>query len=125
MSSMKSQKRSLQNDDELTGTENQIQLSINRLFNPPKNRILTESQWWTKCVEIDNQVLIAIKDGRLPRKLMLVNFVRNKRDYLTKGIVTKSDYIRQFQAVSDYLEEQENQPDDARLRDYAEMLEGP
>lgn len=122
---MKSQKRSLQNDDELTGTENQIQLSINRLFNPPKNRILTESQWWTKCVEIDNQVLIAIKDGRLPRKLMLVNFVRNKRDYLTKGIVTKSDYIRQFQAVSDYLEEQENQPDDARLRDYAEMLEGP
>lgn len=109
----------------MTGTENQIQLSINRLFNPPKNRILTESQWWTKCVEIDNQVLIAIKDGRLPRKLMLVHFVRNKRDYLTKGIVTKSDYIRQFQAVSDYLEEQENQPDDARLRDYAEMLEGP
>lgn len=121
---MRDQRRSQQNDDELTGTEDQIQLSINRLFNPPKNRVLTIPQWWTKCMEIDNQILIAIKDGRLPRKLLLSHFVRNRHDYITKGIVTKPDYIRQFQAVSDYLEEKEHQPDDVRMREYASMVEG-
>ena len=120
---MRFQNLSQQNDEELTGTENQIQLSINRLFNPPKNRVLTIPQWWTKCMEIDNQILIAIKDGRLPKEFLLSHFVRNRRDYLTKGIVTKPDYIRQFQAVSDYLEEKESQPDDVRQREYASMLE--
>lgn len=120
---MKHLKRSIDNDDELTGTENQIQLSINRLLNPPKNRILTMAQWWTKCMEIDNQILIAVKDGRLPKSLLTCHFVRNHRDYFMKGIVTRTDYIRQFQAVSDYLEEKEHQPDDVRLREYASMLE--
>lgn len=120
---MRFQKLSKQNDDELTGTENQIQLSINRLFNPPKNRVLTIPQWWSKCMEIDNQILIAIKDGRIPRRFLLRHYVRNRRDHWTKGITPKTDYIRQFQAVSDYLEEQEHQPDDVRLREYASMVE--
>lgn len=115
--------RRMHDEDELTGTEDQIRLSISRLLNPPKNRILTVEQWWRKCVEIDNQILVAIKDGRLPKKLMLSKHVRNVRDYLTKGLVTKSDHIRQFQAVSDYLQEQATKPDDVRYRDYEELME--
>ena len=110
--------------DDLTGTEDQIRLSISRLLNPPKNRILTVEQWWRKCVEIDNQILVAIKDGRLPNKLRLSKHVRNVKDYFTKGLVTKSDHIRQFQVVSDYLQEQETKPDDVRTREYAEMMDG-
>lgn len=75
-------------------------------------------------MEIDNQILVAIKDGRLPKKLKLSNYVRNLKDYITKGLVTKLDHIRQFQAVSDYLQEKESKPDDVRLREYAEMMEG-
>jgi hypothetical protein len=112
----------MHDEDELTGTEDQIRLSISRLLNPPKNRILTVEQWWRKCVEIDNQILVAIKDGRLPKKLMLSKHVRNIRDYLTKGLVTKSDHIRQFQVVSDYLQEQATKPDDVRYRDYEELM---
>lgn len=115
--------RRMHDEDDLTGTEDQIRLSISRLLNPPKNRILTVEQWWRKCVEIDNQILVAIKDGRLPKKLMLSKHVRNVRDYLTKGLVTKSDHIRQFQAVSDYLQEQATKPDDVRYRDYEELME--
>lgn len=106
----------------LTGTEDQIRLSIGRLFNPPKNRILTVEQWWKKCVEIDNQILIAIKDGRLPNELKIFNYVRNRRDYVLKGLVTKTDHIRQFQAVSNYLQEKEQKPDDVRYREYEEMM---
>lgn len=109
-------------DDDLTGTEDQIRLSISRLFNPPKNRILTMDQWWRKCVEIDNQILAAIKDGRLPKKLMISKFVRNRRDYFKKGLVTKVDHVHQFQAVSDYLQEIESKPDDVRLREYGETM---
>ena len=119
---MRSQKRSLQNDDELSGTENQIQLSINRLFNPPKNRILTNDQWQTKCKEIVTQIKVAVKFGRIPEKYLTNFFVRNLEDYFIKGIVTKPDYISQFQAVSDYLEEQEHQPDDVQIRDYRELM---
>ena len=114
--------RRMDDDDDLTGTEDQIRLSISRLLNPPKNRILTVDQWWKKCVEIDNQILVAIKDGRLPKKLKLSNYVRNLKDYITKGLVTKLDHIRQFQVISDYLQEQATKPDDVRTREYAEMI---
>lgn len=110
-------------EDFLTGTEDQIRMSIGRLLNPPRNRILTNEQWWGKCMEIDNQILIAIKDGRLPKTLRISNFVRNRRDYFIKGVITKADYIRQFQAVSDYLQEQEEKPDDVRYRDYEKLME--
>lgn len=110
-------------EDFLTGTEDQIRMSIGRLLNPPRNRILTNDQWWGKCIEIDNQILIAIKDDRLPKELRISNFVRNVRDYFLKGIVTKPDYIRQFQAVSDHLQEQEQQPDEVRHREYKKMME--
>ena len=115
--------RRMLDEDFLTGTEDQIRMSIGRLLNPPRNRILTVDQWWAKCMEIDNQILIAIKDKRLPRELRISNFVRNRRDYFLKGIVTKPDYIRQFQAVSDHLQEKEQKPDDVRYREYEEMME--
>lgn len=114
--------RQMLDDENLTGTEDQIRLSISRLFNPPKNRILTVEQWWKKCVEIDNQILIAIKDDRLPKKLRISNFVMNKRDYFVKGLITKTDHIRQFQAVSNYLQEKEQKPDGVRYTDYGETM---
>lgn len=106
----------------LTGTEDQIRLSISRLFNPPKNRILTEEQWWKKCVEIDNQILVAIEHERLPKELKISNFVSNYWGYILKKLVGKTDYISQFQEVSDYLANQEQKPDDVRYRDYGKTM---
>lgn len=112
----------MDDDDDLTGTEDQIRLSIARLFNPPKNRILTDEQWWRACVKIDVQILVAIKYGRLPKELKLSNFVSNYRDYCSKKLVGKTDFISQFQRVSDYLQEQAKKPDDVRYRDYGETM---
>ena len=109
-------------DDFLTGTESQLQTSINRLFNPPKNRLLTNEQWWKKCMELDAQIRISIKEGRLPSRFKISNFVADKLGFFLRFTVTREDYISQFQAISDYLEEQENQPDNVRARDYAELI---
>lgn len=111
-------------DDFLTGTESQLRISIARLFNPPKNRILTDEQWWKKAFEIDNQIVTAIHEGRLPKHLMISRFVRSHRNFFLKGLISKADFVRQFQAVSDYLQDQENQSDDARMRSYRDIIEG-
>ena len=120
---MKSMRLQSIEDDMLSGTENQLRLSIHRLLNPPRGRVLTVDQWWAKCMEIDNQILIAIKDGRIPNSLRISKYVQNKVDYFLNGIVTRADYVRQFQAVSDYLAEQENKPEDVRYKEYTEMIE--
>lgn len=114
--------RRISDEEDLTGTEDQIRLSISRLFNPPKNRLLTEEQWWKKCVEIDNQILTAIEHGRLPKELRLSRFVSNYRGFILKKLVGKTDYIAQFQEVSDHLSDQINPPDDVRARGYTETI---
>jgi hypothetical protein len=109
-------------DDFLTGTETQLQLSIHRLLNPPKNRILTLDQWWRKCMEIDAQIKISIKTGKLPGKFKISNFVKDKQAFFLRFSVCREDYIEQFQAVVDYLEERHSQPDDVRMQDYLDMV---
>lgn len=116
-------KHRMNDDDDLTGTEDQIRLSIGRLFNPPKNRILTEKQWWKKCVEIDNQILTAIEHGWLPKEFRLSKSVSNYPGYILKKLVCKTDHIAQFQKVSNYLSDQINPPDDVRARGYMETID--
>jgi len=115
-------RRMLDDDDPLEGTEDLIRTSIRMLINPPRNRILSQEQWWARCLEIDNMIIIAIKDGRLPKKMDIIHFVRSKVDFLLKGAVSRAEYIRQFETVYDYLTEKEKQPDDWRARSYEELI---
>lgn len=108
----------------LTGVESQLLRIIDQLNCPPKGRTLSPEQWWVKCVTIENKILIAISDGRLPNSLRISRFVRNKYDYWTKGIITRPEYERQFQAVTDYLEEKENPNEEVRAREERARLEG-
>ena len=69
-------------------------------------------------MELDAQVRISIKEGRLPSRFKISNFVADKLGFFLRFTVTREDYISQFQAISDHLEEQENQPYNVREKNY-------
>ena len=73
-------------------------------------------------MEIDAQIKISIKTGKLPGKFKISNFVKDKEAFFLRFSVSREDYIEQFQAVVDYLEEKHSQPDDVRMQDYADMV---
>lgn len=73
-------------------------------------------------MEIDAQIKISIKTGKLPGRFKISNFVSSKANFFLRFSVSREDYITQFQAVVDYLEELHTQPDSVRAKDYADLL---
>jgi len=105
-------------EDFLTGTQSQLRKSIDNLINPPRNRLLTTEQWWKKCLEIDAQIKVSIKNGRVPLKFEIAWYVASKKNYINRLAITREDYIRQFQAIADYLDDEDKQPDHVRAQNY-------
>lgn len=73
-------------------------------------------------MEIDAQIKISIKTGKIPGRFKISNFVASKSNFFLRYSVSREDYITQFQAIVDYLEDLHSQPDDVRSKDYAELL---